>query len=302
MSANALVTNIQGYSIHDGPGIRTVVFLKGCPLRCRWCANPENLEGKIQIGWISKLCTGCGRCAKTCRFNAIIPGAGPRINREACTRCGECVDTCFYKALVRYGEEMTSEEVFAKVRRDKMFYDTSGGGVTVSGGEPLVHPEFVAELFAFCRSEQIHTCIETCGCVPQKAFETAAPVTDLFYFDLKIADPEIHRQYTGTDNVQILSNARYLAGTGADILFRQPLIPGINDTDEYIEGVAAFIRSLGRADLALQLMPYHRMGLSKYAALDKPYELEEIQIMKPEEIEEVRSKYETLGISCSISK
>lgn len=302
MSANALVTNIQGYSIHDGPGIRTVVFLKGCPLRCKWCANPENLEGKLQVGWISKLCTGCGRCAKTCRFNAIIPGDGPRINREACTRCGECVDTCFYKALVRYGEEMTAEEVFAKVRRDKMFYDTSGGGVTVSGGEPLVHPEFVTELFTYCRGEQIHTCIETCGCVPQKAFEIAAPVTDLFYFDLKIADPEIHRQYTGTDNEQILSNARYLAGTGANILFRQPLIPGINDTDANIEGVSAFIRSLGRSDLALQLMPYHRMGLSKYAALDKPYELEEIQIMKPEEIEEIRGRYEALGISCSISK
>ena len=302
MSANALVTNIQGYSIHDGPGIRTVVFLKGCPLRCKWCANPENLEGKLQIGWISKLCTGCGRCAKTCRFNAIIPGEGPRIDREACTRCAECVDTCFYKALVRYGEEMTAEEVFAKVRRDKMFYDTSGGGVTVSGGEPLIHPEFVAELFTYCRGEQIHTCIETCGCVPQKAFETAAPVTDLFYFDLKIADPKIHRQYTGTDNEQILANARYLAGTGANILFRQPLIPGINDTEDNIEGISAFIRSLGRADLALQLMPYHRMGLSKYAALDKPYELEEIQIMKPEEIEEVRSKYEALGVSCSISK
>ncbi|MBR3396480.1 MAG: glycyl-radical enzyme activating protein [Lachnospiraceae bacterium] len=302
MSANALVTNIQGYSIHDGPGIRTVVFLKGCPLRCKWCANPENLEGKLQVGWISKLCTGCGRCAKTCRFNAIIPGDGQRINREACTRCGECVDTCFYKALVRYGEEMTAEEVFAKVRRDKMFYDTSGGGVTVSGGEPLVHPEFVTELFTYCRGEQIHTCIETCGCVPQKAFEIAAPVTDLFYFDLKIADPEIHRQYTGTDNEQILSNARYLAGTGANILFRQPLIPGINDTDANIEGVSAFIRSLGRSDLALQLMPYHRMGLSKYAALDKPYELEEIQIMKPEEIEEIRGRYEALGISCSISK
>ncbi len=302
MSANALVTNIQGYSIHDGPGIRTVVFLKGCPLRCKWCANPENLEGKIQIGWISKLCTGCGRCAKTCRFNAIIPGDGPRINREACTRCGECTDTCFYKALVRYGEDMTAEDAFAKVRRDKMFYDSSGGGVTVSGGEPLVHPEFVTELFTYCRGEQIHTCIETCGCVPQKAFEMAAPVTDLFYFDLKIADPEIHRQYTGTDNEQILSNARYLAGTGADILFRQPLIPGINDTDANIEGVSSFIRSLGRSDLALQLMPYHRMGLSKYAALDKAYELEEIQIMKPEEIEKVRSKYEALGVSCSISK
>ena len=150
MSSAAIVTNIQGYSIHDGPGIRTVVFLKGCPLRCKWCANPENLQGYPQIGSISKLCTGCGRCAKTCRFGAILPGDGQRINREACTRCGECVETCYYKALVRYGETKTAEEVFAKVRRDKMFYETSGGGVTVSGGEPLLHPEFVAELFSLC--------------------------------------------------------------------------------------------------------------------------------------------------------
>ena len=302
MSSAAIVTNIQGYSIHDGPGIRTVVFLKGCPLRCKWCANPENLQGYPQIGFISKLCTGCGRCAKTCRFGAILPGDGQRINRDACTRCGECVETCYYKALVRYGETKTAEEVFAKVRRDKMFYETSGGGVTVSGGEPLLHPEFVAELFSLCHGDEIHTCIETCGCVSEKAMETVLPHTDLFYFDLKIADPELHRQYTGMDNAQILSNARYLAKNGAEILFRQPLIPGVSDSDANIEGVSAFIRSLDRSDLALQLMPYHRMGLSKYAALDKPYELEEIQVMKAEEVEAVRRKYEELGVSCTVSK
>ncbi len=302
MPAIATVTNIQGYSIHDGPGIRTVVFLKGCPLRCKWCANPENLESGLQTGFLQKLCTGCGRCMKTCRFSAILPGDGPRIDRSKCANCGECTKTCFYGALVRYGEPKSSEEVFEKVRRDKMFYDSSGGGVTVSGGEPLLHPAFVSELFELCRGEEIHTCIETCGCVRREAFTIVLPVTDLFYFDLKIADPELHRQYTGADNAQILSNAEYLAKEGANILFRQPLIPGINDTDSNIEGVSAFIRSLGRPDLGLQLMPYHRMGLSKYAALDLPYELEEIQIMKGEEVEAVREKYEALGVPCSISK
>lgn len=302
MSADALVTNIQGYSIHDGPGIRTVVFLKGCPLRCKWCANPENLKDAVQIGFIQKLCTGCGRCLKTCRFQAIIPGDGQRINRDACSCCGECVDTCYYKALVRYGNPLTAEEVFDKVRRDKMFYDSSDGGVTVSGGEPLMHPGFVYELFALCRKEKIHTCIETCGCVSQKALETVLPVTDLFYFDLKISDPEIHRQYTGTDNTLIRANARFLAGAEANILFRQPLIPGITDTDENIEGTAAFIRSLNRPDLALQLMPYHRMGLSKYAALDQPYELDEVRTQTSDEVETVRAKYESLHVPCSISK
>ena len=299
---SATVTNIQGYSIHDGPGIRTVVFLKGCPLRCKWCANPENLESDVQIGFLSKLCTGCGRCAKACGNGAILSGDGPRIDRSACVRCLRCVDACFYGALVRYGEKKTSEEIFDKVRRDKMFYETSGGGVTVSGGEPLLHADFVSELFARCREDGIHTCIETCGCVAQNAFDRVVPVTDLFYFDLKIAQPDLHRKYTGAGNAQILSNAAYLAGTGAKILFRQPLIPGVNDTNENISATADFILSLHRPDLALQLMPYHRMGLSKYAALDVPYELEHLQIMNAEQIDEILKKYEACGITCSVSK
>jgi pyruvate formate lyase activating enzyme len=298
----AMITNIQGYSIHDGPGIRTVVFLKGCPLRCKWCANPENLEGSLQIGFLSNLCTGCGRCAKACPNGAILAGTDHRIDRSKCKRCGACVKACYYGALVSYGELKTAKAVFDKVRRDKMFYDSSNGGVTVSGGEPLLHPEFVEELFTLCREDGINTCVETCGFVPQSTMELIAPLTDIFYFDLKIMDPELHKEYTGVDNAQILSNARYLASIGANILFRQPVIPGITGSEENVRATAEFIKSLGRDDLAIQLMPYHRMGTSKYAALDMPYELGDIQIMPASEIEAIEALYKELGVNCTVSR
>lgn len=196
----AIVTNIQGYSIHDGPGIRTVVFLKGCPLRCRWCANPENLSPAVQVGFLRRLCEDCGRCANACLCGAILPGDGYRIDRSKCQNCGRCAESCLYGALVVYGEAMSSEAVFQKVRRDRMFYESSGGGVTVSGGEPLAKPEFVSELFSRCREEGIHTCIETCGYAPESALRRVLPVTDLFCFDLKLMDSAGHRLQTGQEN------------------------------------------------------------------------------------------------------
>ena len=224
------------------------------------------------------------------------------VNSDLGDWCAECVEACFYEALVRYGKRMTVEEVFDQVRRDKIFYDSSSGGVTVSGGEPLTHGDFVAELITLCRGEGIHTCVETCGCVPQAAFEKVLKLTDTFYFDLKIMDSGKHREYTGQGNDQILSNARYLADSGANILFRQPLIPGVNSPEENVKATAAFIRSLGREDLALQLIPYHRMGTSKYAALDIPYTLEDMKPMAAEEVEAVRALYESFGVPCTVSK
>ena len=302
MALTALVSNIQGYSIHDGPGIRTVVFLKGCPLRCRWCANPENLQDRVLVGFLANLCRHCGRCAKSCPRGAILPDPDRRIDRDKCDGCARCTEACYYDALVRYGEEKTVEEVFGKVRRDKIFYESSGGGVTVSGGEPLTHADFVAELFRLCRSEGIPSCVETCGCVDRSAFEKVLPLTDLFYFDLKLMDGEKHREFTGMDNARILDNARFLAERGARLLFRQPLIPGVNDTEENIRAAAEFIRSLGRADLGLQLIAYHRLGTSKYAALDIPYTLEDLPAMAPEAADAVRDRYAALGVDCTVSR
>ena len=298
----ALITNIQGYSIHDGPGIRTTVFLKGCPLRCRWCANPENLVPTVRIGWLKDLCRRCGRCAGACPRGAILPDDRRRIDRGKCDSCGSCVEACLYGALVAYGEPMTAEEVFSKVRRDRIFYESSGGGVTVSGGEPLTHPEFVAALFTLCHEDGIHTCVETCGCVPPENVDAVRSLTDLFYFDLKLMDPEEHFRHTGHDNALILENARRLSAAGTQILFRQPVIPTVNDNEKNVAATAAFIRSLGRPDIRLQLMPYHRMGTSKYAALDMPYELESISAMTVQQAEELRALYEKHGVSCTVSK
>ncbi len=300
--ATAMISNIQGYSIHDGPGIRTTVFLMGCPLRCRWCANPENLSARVSVGFFKSLCVGCGKCAKVCPQGAILSGPERRIDRRKCDGCARCAEACSYGALVRYGQERTAREVFEEVGKDKMFYDASGGGVTVSGGEPLAQAEFVSELFSLCKAAGVSTCVETCGCVPRSAVEKLLDLTDLFYFDLKLAGPERHRAYTGRDNALILDNAAFLARSGASILFRQPLIPGVNDGEAEVSACAAFLRSLGREDLGLQLMPYHRLGVSKYEALDEPYAMPETQVMPPEEIERVRSLYESLGIRCTVSK
>lgn len=295
----AVVTNIQGYSIHDGPGIRTVVFLKGCPLRCKWCANPENLNADIEIGFIKNLCQGCGRCVRACSHKAIIPGEDVyRINRENCVTCFRCADNCYFGAIVRYGEVMTSGEVYDKTRRDKMFYDSSGGGVTFSGGEPLARARFIAEVSESLRAEGISVCIETCGAVDWSAFEQIMPVTDTFYFDLKIMDSVMHREYTGAYNERILENAERLVMSGADVLFRKPLIPGVNDGDEETEATAKFMIRIGAP--RLELMPYHRIGQPKYEALNMAYEIDAAPA-PASEAEAVRDQYVMLGIDCAVS-
>lgn len=298
----AIVTNIQGYSIHDGPGIRTVVFLKGCPLRCRWCANPENLRPAVQQGFLARLCEGCGRCQNACLQGAILPGEDAyRIDKSKCIHCGRCTDACLYGALVTYGETMTVEQVFRQVRKDKMFYGADGG-VTLSGGEPLTRPAFAAALLQLCREDGIGTCIETCGFAPEAALEQVLPVTDWFYYDLKLMDSALHREWTGQDPAQIHQNARLLAERGARVLFRMPLISGVNDGDENLQATAAFLHSLGDDYLDLQLMPYHRAGQSKYEALGERYPAAALPIQSGEDLEAVRQKLAACGIRCSISK
>lgn len=299
---SAVITNIQGYSIHDGPGIRTVVFFKGCPLSCKWCANPECISGKPQIGFLELLCKGCGKCIETCPKNAISTDkAKHRIDYSLCDACGKCVDNCMYGALVKYGKTMTVEEVWDEVRRDKMFYDESGGGVTVSGGEPLLHPAFVRELFELCHGEKIDTCIETCGNVRTEAFKEVLPVTDHFLFDLKHLDTDIHKGYTGHPNDRILKNAALLLASGADVKFRNPLIPGVNDTESNIDATSEFLKGLGAKALRFELMPFHRMGKNKYMALDMKYPFGETGIMEYNDIEAVKKAYTDRGINCTIS-
>jgi pyruvate formate lyase activating enzyme len=303
VSQSAIITNIQGFSIHDGPGIRTVVFFKGCPLSCRWCANPECLPETPLIGFIRTLCANCGKCAEVCPNNAIRMGDDEhRIDYSRCNSCGDCKDACYYGALVRYGSSMTLAEVWEAVRRDKMFYDESGGGVTASGGEPLLRADFVRELFVLCRRDGIDTCVETCGMVDRDALLKVIPVTDHFLFDLKHMDPDTHRTYTGQSNEQILKNAALLADQKADVTFRQPLIPGVNDSRQNIEATARFLTSLGRNPAKLEIMPYHRMGQSKYRAFNLRNAMEEQGAAGDGQVEAVRQAYLQCGIFCTISR
>ena len=299
----AVITNIQGFSLHDGPGIRTVVFFKGCPLACRWCANPECISGVPQTGFIETLCLRCGLCFNACPHGAVRRDENVhRIDYSSCRACGSCAVVCNSGAMVRYGDAMTVEKVWDAVRRDRIFYDSSGGGVTVSGGEPLLKVKFVGELFARCKEDGIDTCVETCGFADSEAFNEIFPVTDHFLFDLKHLDGVEHEKHTGQSNDRILANAALLMDRGADVLFRQPLIPGMNDSLENIEATAGFLTRIGASAAGLELMPYHRMGQNKYRALDMNYPMKGIEACGDEVAETVRSAYEARGINCSISR
>jgi pyruvate formate lyase activating enzyme len=222
-----------------------------------------------------------------------------RIDYKRCTGCGKCVEVCYYGAMVAYGEEMTAEAVFDKVRRDKMFYAASGGGITVSGGEPLLEADFVQRLFALCKQDGIGTCIETSGFVGEKQIQAVRSVTDLFLFDLKHMDPTVHKRYTAHRNERILLNAMLVAQSGADVLFRIPLIPAVNDTVENIKATSDFVKSVGCAKV--QLMPFHRIGQSKYLALGKSYAFHETEVPSGERIAAVRQAYISKGVECTVS-
>lgn len=301
---DAIVVNIQGYSIHDGPGIRTTVFLKGCNLACQWCSNPECISLYPEVGLITALCTKCGRCADVCPQKAIAfqTDGLPCINRQRCTACGECVPVCNPKALVVYGREMSVEEVFAEVSRDCMFYQATNGGVTASGGEPLLYPDFVCSLFDECHKAGIHTCLETAGYAPASVLRQVLPSTDYVLYDLKHLDSNAHRRFTGKPNSLVLSNAKLVVESGVEALFRMPLIPGINDSLQNIQETVAFLKGLGSSAHRIELMPYHRLGESKYKALDMPYPMHGLLPPEASHIESARKAFEECGIQCLVSR
>jgi len=297
------VTDIQGFSIHDGPGIRTVVFLKGCSLGCRWCSNPECISGASEIGLFRNLCTSCGACDEVCPDGALsfTVGSPPAIDRGLCTGCGACVAVCSYKALVQYGTRMTVDEVFDVVCRDAMFYEASGGGVTVSGGEPLLQPAFVSTLLRKCRDAGIHTCVETSGCAPEPAVRRVLPYADCWLFDLKLYDPARHSEHTGRTNETILTNAAIIAGSEVDVLFRMPIIPGMTDDPRNLEEIAGFVKRLGGTTNHIELMPYHRLAEGKYRSLDRPYPLSGVGPLTAEDLAGVQKVFAGHGLECTIS-
>ncbi|MBI2854064.1 MAG: glycyl-radical enzyme activating protein [Chloroflexi bacterium] len=296
----SVVFNIQRFSIQDGPGIRTTVFIKGCPLRCLWCSNPESQNPFPEVGHRNSVCNKCGRCVAVCEEHAIsVTAEGVRINRDTCTNCGRCVEVCLPRALETYGKETTAQEAFEEVVRDRSFYRNSGGGITVSGGEPLSQPSFVADLFGECRDAGITTCIETSGYAGPEAWKTVLPHTDLVLFDIKLLDPEYHLRMTGKNNDRILENLSLALSSGVPVIIRIPVIPGVNDSSETISEIAHFLSDKKQIK-KVHLLPYHRFGTSKYLALDRTYGLDSLRPPEEGHLRKLNDIIESMNIGCEI--
>jgi pyruvate formate lyase activating enzyme len=281
------------YSLHDGPGIRTTVFFKGCPLRCWWCHNPESQAPKPELMFFAERCLGCGDCIPVCPESAVQWVNGAISITSACRSCGTCVDTCVAGAREIVGRWMTVQETLAEIEKDIVFYDQSGGGVTFSGGEPLLQPLFLEALLDACRSRRIHTVVDTSGLAPRRVVERLAAKADLFYFDLKLVDRERHRHYTGVPNDAILENLRLLAERGAAIVVRVPVVPGINDDEENLRAMAAFLKPLGLS--RVDLLPYHTIGLEKYRRLNLPNRMDGTKPPAPEHMRRIAGDLEQKG-------
>jgi pyruvate formate lyase activating enzyme len=295
------IFNIQRFSVQDGPGIRTTVFMKGCPLVCPWCSNPESQRRGPELGHIDSLCNDCGLCLEACDRDAIsLAEKKISVDRRACDDCGRCVEVCTPGALKMFGRESSLDEVFAEIRRDELYYRNSGGGVTASGGEPLRQARFVAALFERCRSAGIHTALDTCGYSPRPELEKVLEHTDLVLFDLKLIDGQTHLEMVEVPNDGILGNARAVMEWGVPLLVRIPLIPGVTDTDENLGEAVRFVRQLGEGVRAVNLLPYHRFGLSKYQMLDSECPLDGLLPPSEEKLRGIVERFESLNLECEI--
>lgn len=262
-SNTGLVLDVLRGSVHDGPGIRTTVFLKGCPLHCIWCHNPESQSREIELSFNPLRCVSCGACQRVCSHGVHrVDAAGHAINRSVCERCGACVQACPAGALEWKGRVASVDEVMREVVADRAYYEATGGGMTLSGGEPMAQYDFTRALLQEARRRGVHTVVETCGFAPARQYEEISPLVDVFLFDCKGVDETLHRAHTGVSNQTILSNFELLYGLGSRIVLRCPLVAGVNDTDGNLRGIAEIARR--HSDLlGVEVMAYHRMGNEK---------------------------------------
>lgn len=281
MEKKATIFNIQKYNLYDGPGLRTLVFFQGCPLRCQWCANPEGMERRPRVLFKAASCVNCGACVIACphgihRLNQAGEHYVDRERDKLCTGCGACAETCLHNAISILGEEKTISELMKIIQEDEIFYEVSGGGVTLGGGEVLMQPDAAAALLQACKKEGFHTAIETCGFARQEDILKVAPHVDLFLFDLKHLDSKRHAELTGVPNGPILDNLRTLLQKQYQVKVRMPLLKGINDSRDEIEAVIQFV--LPYKDAAnfhgIDLLPYHKLGVNKYQQLGKHYPIQ----------------------------
>jgi pyruvate formate lyase activating enzyme len=291
-SIKGLVFDIRKFSIHDGPGIRTAVFFKGCPLNCQWCHNPESQSPKLEMIWRPNRCIRCGACEAICAEGAIsLNGDGASMDREKCTLCGDCIKVCYAEGREIVGREMTVAQVMAEIERDVAFFDESGGGVTFSGGEPLLQWRFLIALLRASKEKEIRTAVDTSGFATWEVLDSVRPYVDLFLYDLKLMDDRKHREFTGVSNQLILQNLQMLSSLGHNIFLRVPIIPGVNDDAENLHQIGMFAAALSRVH-HVDILPYHHAGIDKYDRLNKTYALPEIRPPSDERMSEIQQALE----------
>ncbi len=303
-----VITNIQVYSLHDGPGVRTLVFLKGCPLRCDWCCNPECIMPDSEVEFYKSKCIRCGACLKACSQKAINPDlelkSGFKIDKGLCNECGDCVQTCPVEALKLVGKVVSVDEVMEKVRKDKYFYLTSRGGLTISGGEPLYQFKFTFELLKRAYEENIDTAIESCGYAPWKRHEQLLPYLNLILYDIKHMDPVKHKQMTGVSNKLILSNLEKLSQSGIPLVIRLPLVPDFTFDLDNIAKTAEFVSKLANVT-EVNLMPFHQLGKDKYYRLCRDYPLQNLNALDSDTkgvalVRDIKSVLEADGLRVTV--
>ena len=293
-----LIFDVKRYAINDGPGIRVVVFFKGCNLNCVWCHNPEGISGKIEKMYSSAKCIKCGFCVAACPVKALtLIQEGIVTDKALCILCGKCAEVCPAKAIEMSGYYTTVAALMEKIEKERIFFDQSGGGVTFSGGEPLLQPEFLMELLDECGQRGIHRAVDTAGLVDIEVLLKVAKRTDLFLFDLKMMDSARHKEWTNTGNEKILGNLKALAETGANIIVRIPLIEGVNDDDANIEETAKFIARLAGEKKQVNLIPYHNIAQTKYQRLGKPDDFKRLREPGKENLERIVMKFGDYGVN-----